>query len=299
MVAHAADLASDVVIVGGGINGLVMAGLLAAQGCRVALIEARPSQEVADPAATDPRTLAITLASARVLQSLGAWQQIIPARIGHFRSMQVWDENGPGRIRFDCTDLFQDTLGYIVGSQDLQRALQAVVSERPEVNVYQPAQVASVAMQTDRAVVALADGRHLNTRLVVAADGKDSHIRSLAGIGFSSEAYAQTALACIVRTGTPHRDVARQRFLSDGTLAFLPTADPQVSGIVWSTESRECRRLHGLDTAQFHTALAAAIDHVLGDVLDSGPRVCFPLSYGMAERFIETRLALIGDAAHV
>ncbi len=290
---------ADVIIVGAGITGLVLAGLLQQSNFRIALVEARPETDRDKPDEIDPRALAITPASAQVLKRIGAWPQLAQDRVGHFRHMQVWDENGQGEIQFDAAVLGRQTLGYIIESTRLREALLKALTGCEDIRWYQPGQVQGLDAATQRAVVKLGDGRRISASLVVAADGRNSHIRSLAGLAYSEHDYEQQALACIVRTEQPHADTARQRFLRGGTLAFLPLADPHCCGIVWSTRPEEVQALMQLDEAGFREAVARAFEYRLGSLTGSEKRVCYPLAYGAAEAYIADRLALIGDAAHV
>jgi len=294
-----ASLDTDVIIVGAGITGLVLAGLLTRNHFRIGIVEAREDPDKEKPAGTDPRALAVTPCSAHILNTVGAWPQLDLSRIGYFRKMQVWDENGRGKIEFDSAELYQPTLGYIVESRSLLNSLQTAMAGTAGVTWYQPAQAVSLDISKEKAVLSLADGRHISARLVVAADGKNSRIRSLGEISFHKHEYDQEALACIVKTGRPHDDIARQRFLSGGTLAFLPMSDPHECGIVWSTRPGETQQLCQVNRDDFHSRLQNGIDNSLGAVTDSGPRICYPLAYGAADDYVKDRLALIGDAAHI
>jgi len=291
--------AVDVIIVGAGITGQAAAGLLAREGLQVALIDAQETAKTGQDAPPDPRALAITPASRQILDAVGAWSKMDPRRIGHFRRMDVWDENGRGEIHFDSADVCRPTLGYIIESTILTRALTAAIRNESRVSWYQPARPRSLDVEPQQAVVSLDDGRCITARLVIAADGKDSLTRSLAGIGFVRHDYEQAALACIVRTEKAHGDTARQRFLSDGTLAFLPMNDAHECGIVWSILPEQVQALLKLETTVFQRELEATLEMRLGAVTALGPRVHYPLGHGSAERYIGDRLALIGDAAHV
>lgn len=299
MINDQAPVNADVIIIGAGITGLVMAGLLARQHLRVALIDARPALTGDTNMPADPRALAITPASRQLLETVGAWSCLDRERLGRFRHMHVWDENGQGEIHFDSAELYRPELGYIIESNELTRALNEAIDKAAAVTRYQPAQARSLKTDNTSALVGLEDGRRISAALIVAADGRESHSRALAGIGFMSEDYGQQALACIVRTEKPHEDTARQRFLTDGTLAFLPLHDANECGIVWSVRPEQVQELLQMNDPDFHRALSGALEHRLGTVDASGKRMHYPLTYCAADRYISDRLALIGDAAHV
>jgi 2-octaprenylphenol hydroxylase len=131
----------------------------------------------------------------------------------------------------------------------------------------------------------------------VGADGRDSRVRTFAGIGVHGWAYDQQAIVATVRTAGPHEDTAWQRFLPGGPLAFLPLWDGR-SSIVWSAPAAQTEALMALDEAAFAQELTIAIDGRLGEVLDVGPRGAFPLGLMQVDAYVAPRIALVGDAAH-
>jgi 2-octaprenylphenol hydroxylase len=135
-------------------------------------------------------------------------------------------------------------------------------------------------------------------KLLVAADGCNSKVRNLANIDYQKHDYKQSALACVVTSEISHGEVARQRFLKDGPLAFLPMKDPYKSGIVWSSTPEYIERLLKLDKATFHDELASAFANKLGKIKESAQRNIFSLSRAQAERYAQPRLVLVGDSAH-
>lgn len=300
----------DVVIVGAGATGTVMASLLLvrklAETGRVAIVaettragEAQSGAAQAASADWDLRVFALSRASQRVLQMCGVWQALPSARVSPYERMCVWDASGEpegaGSLTFDCAELGEPNLGYIVEGRTLQdqclraaRAAGAVVIE---------AQVDRAVVSEAGACVRLNDGRELRGKLLVAADGAASKTRELLGIGTAGHAYHQDALVAHVRTGKPHRRTAWQRFLTTGPLAFLPLPDGR-SSIVWSIARAEAARLKALDAAAFGAAVAAASGGVLGEVELTTPIASFPLKLQYALDYVRPRAVLLGDAAH-
>jgi len=288
----------DVAVIGGGVVGSTVAALLGGLSLRVAAVEAAAAATPADPKEYDLRVYALTRASARILAHAGAWQGIERRRHGCFRRMEVWDAHSRGRISFDSAALAEPTLGYIVEQRALCDALGERLRELPNVTVMRPASLQSWEGMADRLEVVLEDGRRVSARLLVGADGAASRVRTVAGIGYERHGYDQQAVVCNVRTERPHEDTARQRFLAEGPLAFLPLDDAHQSSIVWSTTPAHAERLLGLDTEDFRGELATAFGHRLGRVLEAGPRAAFELAKARAERYVLPRIALAGDAAH-
>ena len=287
---------AEVLIVGGGPAGATLAGLLGSKGVECIVIDAAPGS--ARTETIDPRALAVTLASANILKGFGLWDRLAGDRIGHFRRMLVWDANGKGRIGFDCADLGQATLGYIIEQSVLQMALDEIMNFFPCVSVYRNESVSALEWDTDGIMVIPENNKPLRARLVVAADGFNSVTRDLAGIDYYIHDYNQAALACVITTEFPHEEVARQRFLSGGPLAFLPMAVKNRCGIVWSTQPDYAAQLKEMETDEFNAALQDAIENILGRIESSGVRVVFPLKRARAAHYCKDRLVLVGDAAH-
>jgi ubiquinone biosynthesis UbiH/UbiF/VisC/COQ6 family hydroxylase len=143
----------------------------------------------------------------------------------------------------------------------------------------------------------LADGRSLQTRLVVAADGIRSWVREQAGIEAHVKDYRQLGVVANFRVQDAHRQIARQWFRADGVLALLPLPGKQVS-MVWSTGDDNAQRLLGLGEAEFTREVEAAAEHALGEMALISAPTGFPLSLTQVSEIVRPRLALIGDAAH-
>jgi 2-polyprenylphenol 6-hydroxylase len=287
---------TDVIITGGGLVGSSIAALLAGQGFRCIILEERSPESAAGR--IDPRTLAITRASENILRHAGAWERLPEDRIGYFRKMHVWDEGGPGDISFDSAELCESTLGYIIEQVLLEQVLRETNAESELVQYYQPAILAELVVNKKLVHAQLEDGTELTSQLIIGADGAKSKLRTLAGIAYPAHDYHQQAVACVVNTEKTHDSIARQRFLKTGPLAFLPMADAHQCGIVWSTSPAHAKSLVEMEETDFNAALADAFNHILGEIISSGPRVAFPLQHAQAEHYCQPRIALIGDAAH-
>ena len=288
---------TELLIIGGGVIGGAMALLAASGGMDCILVE-RNSRPANVTPAEDARALALTPASGEILTRVQAWQQLAEQDIGLFRQMHVWDENGSGSLFFDSAAIGLPALGHIVPQNLLVGALESVRAGVPGISVHTGAEPVGLSDAGKAIRVELSDGREVSAKLLVAADGTGSKVRQLAGIGYPVHRYRQTAVAGIVRTELNHGQVARQRFLSDGPLAFLPMADPNRCAVVWSTAPGHADELLAMDNTGFQQALEEAFEHTLGAVTDAGARQGFPLQRAQARRYCSDRIALVGDAAH-
>lgn len=288
----------DVVIVGAGVVGTALACALQDSGLRLALLEAGEVPRFSTSSELDLRVFALSPASQRILQALHAWETIHTARAQAYTAMQVWDATGRGQIHFDCADVGEVALGYIVENRLIQYALWQQVKGAANVSVFCPATPKAITFDAECVKLTLQDGRCLQARLLVAADGAQSPTRGLVGIETRDASYAQLAIVAHVRTQKSHQQTAWQRFLPTGPIALLPLADGRVS-VVWSLDEARAADIRALDDAAFCAAVSAASEEVLGKVTATTKRAAFPLRRMHTRAYVGARVALIGDAAHV
>jgi 2-octaprenylphenol hydroxylase len=293
----APDLEFDLVVVGGGMVGAALACAVAGKGLSVAVIESREPQRDWPAGEVDLRVSALSRASQRILERLGAWGRICELGASPYREMQVWDAVGRGSIHFDSAEVGEPDLGHIVENRVTRLALWERLEAAGNVGLLCPAGVRDLKLAREMALLDLDDGRRVAARLVVGADGRDSRARGLAGIATRGWAYDQEAIVANVAVAEWHRETAWQRFLATGPLAFLPLLDGRCS-IVWSVEARRARELLDMGEPAFLHALEEAFERRLGAIGRVGPRTAFPLRAEHAEHYVKPRLALIGDAAH-
>lgn len=286
----------DILVHGAGMAGLATALLLAGAGLKVTIV-ARERPETWRGGDYRQRVIAVNRESEALLARLGAWPAIRETRACPVRAIEALDALGGGRVRFDAADLGEPHLAHIVENALVEGRL----AER--------LRAAGVSLRTPNAVtgwsadpagldVRLESGRRLRTRLLIAADGADSPVRTLAGIRADDRHYGQRGLVAAVATEQPHRSVARQRFLAGGPLALLPLADGRCS-VVWSLPEAEAKTMAGAAPEVLREALDIAADGWLGRIEAVSPATLFPLRRLHARRYVAERVVLVGDAAHV
>jgi 2-octaprenyl-6-methoxyphenol hydroxylase len=189
----------------------------------------------------------------------------------------------------------------MVEARSLRVALNAHLHALPALQVYAPAQ-ASVERDEGGALVRVAGGPEFRCRLVVAAEGRGSPLRQQAGIKITTMPYRQRGIVSAVAHERPHGNTALEHFLPSGPFAQLPMVAiegaPNVSAIVWTERAELADRLIRVDDAVFGREIARRLGPHLGAVRPIGRRWIYPLSAMHAHRYVDKRLALVGDAAH-
>ncbi|WP_339430002.1 2-octaprenyl-3-methyl-6-methoxy-1,4-benzoquinol hydroxylase [Pseudomonas taetrolens] len=293
---------ADLLIVGAGMVGSALALALKDSGLKILLLDGSPLsvKPFAAELPFEPRVSALSAASQRILERLGAWAGITGRRTSPYAHMQVWDGSGTGEIHFSAASVHAEVLGHIVENRVVQDALLDCL-HGTAIEMLPNARLEQMRRSGDDWLLTLADGRTLRAPLVVAADGANSAVRRLTGCETREWDYQHHAIVTSVRCSRPHQQTAWQRFTDHGPLAFLPLArDGQQDwcSIVWSTTPELAERAMAIDDAAFCRELELAFEGRLGQVLSADPRVCVPLRQRHAKRYVAEGLVLIGDAAH-
>ncbi len=286
----------DLLIVGGGMVGTVLAAALRDSDLQIILLEgAAPA--VWTPDEYDLRVSAITRASERILQAAGAWDGVARRRLSPFREMHVWDAGGDGSIHFDSADIGEPYLGFIIENSVTVDALREVVLQADNIACLEGLRFESYSQCDGQCQVSLDDGSLISCDLLVGADGRQSPVRDAAGIAVQGRPYGQHAVVATVTTEHSHQETAWQRFLPEGPLAFLPLADGRCS-IVWTTTPERADELINVDDESFCEQLGLAFAHRLGGVTATTHRLAYPLIQQHAQSYTAGHVVLIGDAAH-
>lgn len=291
--------ASDILIVGGGLNGPALALALAQSGQRVTLIDTLP-EALRKDAGFDGRAYALALASQRLLKAIGVWDRIAD-QAQPMLDIKVTDGHAgagpsPFFMHFDHDEIEEGPMGYMVEDRHLRRAFLDALDE--EANVTQiDGTVVDQSTGPAGAEAVLADGQVVQARLLVGCDGRNSGTAKRAGISRTGWGYGQTALVCAIEHEKPHHGVAHQFFMPPGPLAILPLTGNR-SSIVWSERTETAEAINALPEAEYLAALRPRFGDFLGEIKLAGKRWTYPLGLTVANSFIAERLALVGDAAH-
>ena len=305
----------DLAVVGAGLNGSLLALAAGVAGLKTALIDRLPLKSMSE-AGFDGRTTAIAYTSQRLFQALGVWDEVA-AEAEPILDIRISDAGHDGRasplfLHFDHREAATDgqaaaPMGWIVENRFLRSAIQRRLAACPNVELIAPDEALETTRDAHQVELVLKSGRQLASRLVASAEGRFGTMREDAGIGARAWSYNQIAIVVVARHELPHRGVAQEKFLPGGPFAILPMRDSAPvdgkggehrSSIVWTERAKLATRLLELEAASFQAEFARRFGDFLGHVETIGPRWSFPLGLVHAERYIDERLVLVGDAAH-
>jgi 2-octaprenyl-6-methoxyphenol hydroxylase len=271
---------TDVLIVGGGLAGLSLAVALGRAGLGVTVAERASLDATVDPG-FDGRVTAISYASWKLLQAVGAWPHM-EAHAQPILDIRVTDGAAPVFLNFDHRALGSEPFGYLVENRHIRLGLLRAIQDLGTVHLQYPASVDGMEAHPGGITVRLGGHGGLRAALVVAADGRRSPLRD----------YAETGIVTTIEHEADHRGIAHERFLPAGPFAVLPLPGKR-SSLVWSEKHHVAKAMLALGGAAFDAEIEKRMAGSLGKVRAVGPRFSYPYAVHVAERF-----ALVGDAAH-
>ena len=291
---------SDIIIVGGGLNGSLMAIAAANIGFSTIVLDSKDNEASAENR-FDGRSYALALSSVRLLKNLDIFEDIID-KSQPILDIKILDGKlvqGPSQfsLHFDNNEIHDGPMGQMVEDRFIRKALFTKINKNKQIDYKFNSKVTEHKKQSGYISVTLENGKKLNTKLLVGADGRNSELANRADIRKSGWKYNQSALVCAIEHEADHNGVAWQYFMPSGPLAVLPMTGKR-SCIVWTEQNANAKAINLFDETRYTKILAARLGNFLGKFKIIGDRHTYPLELSIADRFIDERLALIGDAAH-
>lgn len=302
--AHTHDF--DIVVAGGGLSGMAATVAFAHSGFRTLCVDpATPVTSGSEPDA-DLRTTALLQPSRTLLDEIGLWQRLAP-HATELATMRIVDAGGatpaPRLLRdFRASDIGSLPFGWNLPNWLLRREFVAELASLDRVTHHTGVGVSDVFSRDNAVHLRLSDGSNLTSKLVVGADGRNSRVRSCAGIGARTTRYAQKALAFAVTHDAPHDNISTEIHRSGGPFTLVPLPDRDgkpCSAVVWMERGPEAARLMHLDESSFSAAATERSGGLYGPLVLAGSRTIWPIISQIADRFDAERTALVAEAAHV
>lgn len=285
----------DVTVIGGGMVGMTAAIGLARHGFQVAVVDRAP---VGDLTAVeyDGRSSALAFATCRMLDALGIWDHMAPFA-QPINEIRVSDGPSLLHLHFDHKALGDGPLGHMVENRHTRLALFERVKSFDNIRLFMEQSVSSIETAAEETTVSLTSGITLHSKLLLGADGRNSMVRKKAAISVSTFEYQQHGIVCSIEHEISHQGIAHERFLPSGPFAILPLTGNR-SSLVWTEKSHLVDTIMGLSDRAFTAEIQRRTGDFLGDIKPIGGRWAYPLTLQYADTYTDTRLVILGDAAH-
>lgn len=298
----------QVIIVGGGMVGLSLALMLAKSNIEVKLLEAVKYPNYDDEnlapyhSSFDARNTALSRRSVQIYQKLGLWDAL-QQHATPILQVHITEQGSFGKARLVAEQEKVESFGQVIENAWLGRVLLTQVRQHPLIELIDGVQVTSLIQDADHVhIEAMRNGEYihsLKSKLVIAADGRDSFCRQAIGVGVDEHDYDQVAIVTTVQTSKPHQQVGFERFSPLGPLALLPLPGEYRRSVVFPVKKGTEQPFLGEENDQY---FLDTLQHTYGDRAGkfekTGKRFCYPLSQVLAHKQAVGRVVLMGNAAH-
>lgn len=298
----------QVIIVGGGMVGLSLALMLAKSNIAVKLLEAVKYPNYDDEnvapyhSSFDARNTALSRRSVQIYQKLGLWEAL-QQHATPILQVHITEQGSFGKARLVAEQEKVESFGQVIENAWLGRVLLTQVRQQPLIELIDGVQVTSLTQDDDAVQIeAMRNGEYihsLKSKLLIAADGRDSFCRQAIGVGVDEHDYDQVAIVTTVQTSKPHQHVGFERFSALGPLALLPLPGEYRRSVVWPVKKgTEAEWLGEENDQHFLDALQETYGDRAGKFEKTGKRFSYPLSQVLADKQAVGRVVLMGNAAH-
>jgi 2-polyprenyl-6-methoxyphenol hydroxylase-like FAD-dependent oxidoreductase len=297
--AAARDLSqdTDILVVGAGPTGLMLANQLARRGLKLLIIDRHsgPAQQT--------RAMAVQARTMEIYAKMGVIEEALAC--GAVASGANMWANGQWTARIPIGDIGRDLSPYpfvlMLGQDENERILGAELGKHG-VATHWNTELVALDQSLDHVEVTLKhqDGssRKINAKWVMGCDGAHSAVREMSGIGFPGAPYEQTFfVADTEATGSMKAGELNVYLWRDGFHLFFPMKGKDR----WRVIGILPQHLRERDDLEFDE-LIASIQGEAG--ADLSFRQCswfstYRIHHRAAERFRDRRCFLLGDAAHI
>jgi 2-octaprenyl-6-methoxyphenol hydroxylase len=287
----------DITIIGGSFAGMTSALALAgiSDDLKIAIIEKQDILK--QDRKRDGRAYAISSASLQLFKEIGIYD-VTKKNAGTIADIKITDHKSPFILDFIGLEVDQKdgTLGQIIENYHIHNALRDQILKHKNITIFCPNSYEEIKFENEVAVK-LDDGKILNSKLLLACDGRFSKLRELYQIPTAQKKYHQTAIVFNISHERSHENIAHEKFLPGGPLAILPFCNQHQSSIVWIAKEADAQAILSLDEKNFTQQLEKKMEMCLGKVEVISDKFSYPLIAIEAEKFYHEKMLLIGDAS--
>ncbi|MFT6077219.1 MAG: 2-octaprenyl-6-methoxyphenol hydroxylase [Myxococcota bacterium] len=292
----------DITIIGGGFSGLTSALYLAKSNpnIRIALLER--SDILNQERKRDGRAFAISKSSLEAFDKIGITKDIVPYA-GTIKKIKIVDGNSPFYLNFNAgnhssENNLSERFGLVIENFHIHNALRNAAVDQENIEIICPNYYKEITFQDNQSSIILDNQRQIESKLILACDGRFSALREKFDIKTFQKSYGQTALVFNISHSLPHQNIALEKFLPDGPFAVLPMKDDYESSIVWTLKNDKAETISKMDKKNFLHQLERSSGDYLGEINLLSTPFKYNLDLIVADKFYHQRMVLIGDAAH-
>ena len=293
---------TQVLIIGGSINGATLALSLAQNNIEVTLIEPKTITDT-NKLVFDGRAYALALTTKKMFSALNIWNKlenfsepILDIKIGENKNANSFSKT---LLHFDHYDMSEESnpMGYILEDRYFRSELFAKIQNCNNIKIIDNCYVSNYVFTPGNVAAELSNGETIKSKVIIGCDGQNSKTAKLAKINRFGWKYNQASLVCAIKHKKPHNNCAHQFFNPSGPIAILPLPKNR-SSIVWTETLDLALKINELSPEEYINILKSKVGANLGDISLAGNRIVYPLNLSIVENFVSDRLALVGDSAH-
>ena len=293
---------TQVLIIGGSINGATLALSLAQNNIEVTLIEPKTITDT-NKLVFDGRAYALALTTKKMFSALNIWNKlenfsepILDIKIGENKNANSFSKT---LLHFDHYDMSEESnpMGYILEDRYFRSELFAKIQNCNNIKIIDNCYVSNYVFTPGDVAAELSNGETIKSKVIIGCDGQNSKTAKLAKINRFGWKYNQASLVCAIKHKKPHNNCAHQFFNPSGPIAILPLPKNR-SSIVWTETLDLALKINELSPEEYINILKSKVGANLGDISLAGNRIVYPLNLSIVENFVSDRLALVGDSAH-
>tara|TARA_B100001057_G_scaffold480982_1_gene554486 strand:- start:955 stop:2127 length:1173 start_codon:yes stop_codon:yes gene_type:complete len=288
---------TDVLIVGSGLVGLVAAHCLSSLNYKVTLVD-KKNLINSKNSFKDTRTVAVSEGSKIFLESLFLWS-FLENYAEPIKNINVYDRSSNNKILFS-NQIKNKKLGYVIENKQFSKILINQLKKFKNTKVHYGFNLVDVELN-DKCTRAFSNNSIINSKIIIAADGKNSQIKKIVGNKTFKKKYNESALVLNLFHKKKLNNTAYEIFYKTGPLAILPMKSSKgffQSTIIWSNDDTFLRKLTSLEKTFIKNFIEEKIGHIVGSITKINSNQIFPLSAHINDSFINKRLIYVGDAAH-
>jgi len=288
---------TDILIVGSGLVGLVAAHCLSVLNYKVTLVD-KKNYINSKTSFKDTRTVAVSEGSKVFLDKISLWSSV-KKYAEPIKTIKVYDRSSKNKIYFN-NQIKNKKLGYVIENNKFSKILREQLKKFKNTKVHYGFDLMDIKY-TDKDVIALSNKVIINSKIIIAADGKNSKIKKIVGNKTFKKNYNESALVLNFTHEKKLNNTAYEIFYKTGPLAILPKKSSKnffQSTVIWSNSDKFLKKLTSLETFFLTAFMEEKIGNIVGSITTINSSQIFPLSAHINDSFTNKRVIYVGDAAH-